>query len=188
MTMFFKEPAKASQPKKGFVFFKMWDAKTGKVQLEFGRKNVITLDASLIFAQSKAPNMLAIGTGATGDLLSPDAPQATQRRLNTEIFRKAFASEVFRDSDGNAVAYPTNIKDYTTVFGEGEAVGPLNEMSLVSTASANPAITNPILNGPSDYDPSIDTTGFDLLLNYLTFGVISKPATSVLAITWRITY
>ena len=82
--------------------------------------------------------------------------------------------------------------DFTTVFGESEAVGPLNEMGLTSTLSNNNMITNPNPNfagqGGQAYDPTIDVTQYDMLANYLTFSVISKPATSILTITWRLTF
>jgi hypothetical protein len=81
---------------------------------------VITLDAGILAAiLFRDPSsrfgvyMLAVGTGATGAILSPDAPDARQRKLNAEIARKPFSSTTFRDASGNAVAIPTNIVDYT---------------------------------------------------------------------------
>jgi len=56
------------------------------------------------------------------------------------------------------------------------------------TASLNPAVTNPINNGPASYDPTIDVSGYDIIVNYLTFGVVTKPATAVVSITWRLTF
>jgi hypothetical protein len=162
--------------------------------------NVITYDAGILaarlFRNSLSPNpaahnglnMLAVGSGATGSLLAPDAPQKGQRRLNSELARKAFSSVTFRDSDGVAVAYPTHVVDFYTVFTESEAVGPWNEMGLVATASPNPLVTNPIVNGPTDYDPTIDVTGKDLFANYLTFPVFSKTLNMVLGVTWRLTF
>ena len=186
--------------KKGVFIFDMRDARTGEQLAYWEVQNKITLDAGILasrlFKDSMSPNpaqnngltMLGVGTGATGALLSPDAPQNTQRKLNTEIARKAFASTQFRNDSGVAVSYPTNIADYTTVFGESEAVGPLNEMGLMSTYSLNPAVTNPINNGPTNYDPTIDVTGLDLMANYLTFPVSSKPNTAILTITWRLSF
>lgn len=179
---------------KGTFIFEMKDAQTGEVLAYFEKPNIITRDAGLVAAAhfkgelSGGIKMLAIGTGATGNLLSPDAPQDTQRKLNTEVTRKAFSSTTYRTSEGVAVSYRTNIVDFTTTFGESEAVGALNEMGLLLPFSLNPNTKNPINNGPTNYDPSIDTTGLDLLVNYLTFSVISKPATAVLAITWRLTF
>lgn len=184
---------------KGEFFVELKD-RDGKVVEKFHLPNVITKDggicAARLFKDSLSPNpaqnngatMLAVGTGATGNLLSPDAPTTTQRKLNTELARKAFVSTQYRNASGTAVAYPTNIVDFTTTFGGSEAVGALNEMGLVSTISLNPAVTNPINNGPSNYDPTIDVSSKDLLINYLTFGTIVKPDGATLTITWRITF
>jgi len=184
----------------GVFIFDMWDARTGEVLAFWEKPNIITRDAGILaarlFRDSTEPNvgvnnglkMLAVGTGATGSVLNPDAPQATQRKLNTELERKAFSSAVFRNTDGIAVAYPTNIVDFTTTFSESEAVGSLNEMAVMSPYSSNPAVTNPINNGPASYDSTIDVSALDLLANYLTFPVISKPSTAVLSITWRLTF
>jgi hypothetical protein len=160
----------------GHVIFDMRDGKTGERIEYWEKKNIITLDAGILaarlFTNSLSPNpaqhnginMLAVGTGATGNLLSPDAPQATQRQLNNEIERKAFSSTQYRDSSGLATAILTNVVDYTTVFSEGEAAGPLNEMSLMSTFSSNPTIKNPIVNGPTSYDPTFDVTSLDICI------------------------
>lgn len=179
---------------KGTFILEMKDGQTGDVLAYFEKDNIITRDAGLAAAAffkgtlSGGLKMLAIGTGATGNLLSPDAPQDTQRKLNNEIARKAFSSTTFRTSEGVAVSYTTNIVDFTTTYGEAEAVGALNEMGLLVPFSLNPATRNPINNGPTNYDASIDTDGLDLMVNYLTFSVVSKPATAVLAITWRLTF
>lgn len=184
----------------GLFIFDMRDGATGEQILYWEKSNIITRDAGILaarlFKDSTEPNvgsnnglrMLAVGTGATGSLLSPDSPQATQRKLNTELARKAFSSTVFRNLDGVAVSIPTNIVDFTTTFSEAEAVGALNEMAVISPYSANPAVTNPINNGPSGYDPTIDVSNLDLLANYLTFPTISKPSTAILSITWRLTF
>ena len=184
----------------GRVFFKMHDARTGEVQLDHQQDNVVTLDASLLVARlvknknepANSLNMLAVGAGALGAILNPDAPTNLQRRLNDEVARKTFSETTFRDANGAAVAIPTNVVDFTTIFGESEAVGPLNEMGLLSTISNNTAIQNPNPNfagqGGSPYDPTIDVSNYDILANYLTFSVISKPATSILTITWRLTF
>lgn len=187
-------PEVGLSPRKGTFIFDLRDAQTGEVLTYFEKDNIITRDAGLVAAahfkgeMSGGLKMLAVGTGATGNLLSPDAPQDTQRALNNEIARKAFSSSTYRTSEGVAVSYRTNIVDFTTTFGESEAVGALNEMGLLVPYSTNPATKNPIDNGPSNYDASIDTQGLDLLVNYLTFSVVSKPATAVLAITWRLTF
>jgi len=185
---------------KGRVFIDVTDARSGEVLDHREVDNIVTLDAGILaarlFKDSLQPNpsqnngltMLGVGTGATGNILSPDAPQDTQRKLNSEIDRKAFSSSHYRNADGIAVSYPTNIVDFTTTFGEAEGVGPLNEMALMSTYSLNPLTRNPINNGPSDYDSTIDVTGFDIMANYLTFSVVTKPSTAVLSVTWRFTF
>jgi len=184
------------RPVKGEVFIEMVDASTGKLLHKEHRQNVITLDAGILAAillrdpnsRTHGFNMLSVGTGATGAVLSPDAPDARQRKLNAEIARKPFSSTTFRDASGAAVAIPTNIVDYTCTFDESEAVGPLNEMGIQSTISANPAVTNPNPDVFPNRDLTRDLTLLDILCNYLTFGVITKPNTARLTITWRITH
>ena len=185
----------ALPPATGEVFIEMVDGATGEVLHKEHRKNVITLDAGILVAvllrdpdsRTHGFNMLSVGTGAEGALLSPNAPDPRQRRLNAEIARKPWSSTTFRDANGDAVAIPTNIVDYTCTFDEGEAVGPLNEMGIQSTISANPAITNPNPNVFPNRDVTVDLSLLDILGNYLTFSVISKPNTARLTITWRIT-
>lgn len=182
-------------PKKGTFIFDMRDAKTGEQLVYWEKDNIITLDAGILGASLYTGNavnplglrMLAVGTGATGPILTPDAPTNVQRSLNNEIERKAFSSTQYRNASGVAVSYRTNIVDYTTTFTEAEAVGPLNEMGLISPFSNNPAITNPIPTTPV-YDSTVDVTGKDLLANYITYGVIVKPATAILSLSWRLTF
>jgi hypothetical protein len=179
---------------KGEVFIEVLDGKT--VLFQDRRQNIITYDAGILAAillrdpssRSFGMNMLAVGTGATGALLSPDAPDARQRKLNAELARKAFASTTFRDGSGNAVAIPTNVVDFTCTFDEGEAVGPLNEMGILSTISSNPLVKNPNPDSFPTRDTTVDLTNYDILVNYLTVSVISVPATARLSITWRITF
>jgi len=187
-------------PVKGSVFLEMRDARTGEILEKWEKHNVITFDAGILAARLfKDPlepahgiNMLAIGTGGLGALLNPDAPSKEQRRLNNEIARKPFSTTSFRDSQGAAVAIPTNVVDFTATFDEAEAVGALNEMGLMSTISDNVGILNPNTNaagqGGQAYDPTVDVTQFDMQVNHLTFGVIVKPATAILTITWRLTF
>ena len=180
---------------KGEVFITLVDAETEEVLDERHVDNVITNDAGILAAilfndptSRNGANMLAVGTGATGALLSPDAPDPDQRKLNAEIERKAWSSYTFRDASGNAVAIPTNIVDWTVTYDESEAVGPLNEMGIFSTISDNPLTQN--LN-PDTYPARVltrDLTLYDILVNYLTFACIAKPATARLTITWRITF
>jgi hypothetical protein len=181
---------------RGDVFIEMRDAESGRLLHKWERRNLIVYDASIQAARyfkdkdepANSLNMLAVGTGATGAILTPDAPDPRQRKLNAEIARKAFASTTFRDTSGNAVAIPTNIVDFTTTFSEAEAVGPLNEMSLMSTISSNPLVTNPNPNNFPTRDLTVDVSLYDVIVNYLTFPVVSKPSTAILTITWRLTF
>lgn len=186
----------------GRFIFDMRDAKTGESLAYFEKDNVLTLDcgilAARLFRNSLAPvagtstnkgiTHLDIGMSARGNILSPDAPQPEQRKLNTRLARKAVTTQ-FRNDAGAAVAYPTHIVDFTTTFSESEANGALNEMGLVS--AFNDVGFNDINNGAgtlNPYDATTDVSAKDLLANYLTFGVITKPATAILTITWRLTF
>jgi len=172
--------------------------KNGNSELVYEKKNIYTLDggvlAGMLFKGVTRPlNMLAVGTGATGNANSPDIADNRQRRLNTELLRKAFSSTVYRDANGDVSAVPTNVVDFTTVFENTEAVGALNEMGLLSTFDASANVQTPVQeNGVDVVFPSRDTSAdlgtFDVLVNYLTFPVINKPNGSVLAITWRLTF
>ena len=180
---------------KGVFTIEMHDSATGELLERRVQENIITLDAGILAAMlfsnrtsSRGLHMLAIGTGATGALLSPDAPDPRQRNLNAEIARKAFSTRQFRDGSGAVSAIPTNIVDFTTIFGEGEAVGPLNEMGLISPISENPLITTPVGAAFPTYDTSIDLTQFDIQVNYLSFPVISKPSTAIMTVTWRLSF
>ena len=186
----------------GEYIFHLEDATTGEVLAHFHKKNLVTLDGGVLvminLASGGTPvppsqrgiTMLAVGTGATGPVLSPDAPDPRQRKLNAEIARKAFSTSVFRNSVGAAVGYPTNVCDFTVTFGVGEAVGPLNEMGLVRTISLNPAVLNPVPSVFPAYDATIDLSTYDILANYTTMGQgtgpIGKPNNSVLTLTWRL--
>lgn len=180
----------------GTFIFDLRDAKTGQQLHYFEKKNIITLDAGIqaarLFKDKDEPDnsitMLAIGTGATGSILSPDAPDSAQRKLNAEIARKGFVSTTFRDSVGAAVSYPTNVVDFTTTYGEAEAVGALTEMGLICPVSDNPLITNPNPETFPTRTTTLDITPYDVLINYLTFPVVSKPSTAILTITWRLSF
>lgn len=180
---------------KGSFIFDLRDL-DGNSLVYWQKDNIITLDAGIqsarLFRDPLEPangiNMLAVGTGAQGALLAPNAADARQRKLNAEIARKAFSSTSSRDSGGTAVAYPTNIVDFTATFGEAEAVGPLNEMGVISTISSNPATTNPNPNTFPTRDVTLDITPYDVQVNYSTFGCVVKPSASVLSVTWRLTF
>jgi len=183
-------------PREGTLILEMTDARTGERLHYFEKKNIITLDAGILAAilftdpaaRTRGVYMLAVGTGATGALLSPNAPDERQRRLNAEIARKPFTSTTFRDAGGNAVSIPTHVVDYTAVFGEAEAVGPLNEMGLTSPISDSPTSTSPNPDTFPNRTLTLDLGLYDILVNYLTMSVISKPSTAILTITWRITF
>lgn len=190
---------KCSAIKSGEVIMTLRDGKTGEVQAERHFKNLVVKDASILVARLVKNNSetglhgafaLAVGTGDSGwDPMHPPAPTGTQRALFSELTRKVFASSNFVDSLGNPSSIPTNVVDFVTTFSESEAVGPLVEMSLLGgTINSNMSIKNPVSppNGP--YDPTVDLTVFETALNYFTFAVQNKPATSTLTIVWRLTF
>lgn len=182
---------------RGDVFFELRDTATGETQ-NWELRNLVVLDASILIARLMKNNAepphgifaLAVGTGDVGwNPMNPPAPTNTQRSLYSELARKTFASTNFVDSGGVPTAIPTHVVDFTTTFAEAEAVGPLDEMGLLGgNVNSNLSIRNPVLppNGP--YDPTVDLTTKDTLVNYLTFPVINKPPTSTLTIVWRLTF
>lgn len=189
---------------RGTYIIHLTDADTGEVLDHREKSNIVTLDGgilvAILLASGASPTplyqggltMLAVGTGATGPILNPDAPDPRQRKLNSELARKPFSTVQFRSSTGAAVSYPTNVVDFTTTFGASEAVGPLNEMGLIRAGSTNPLVTNPVPATFPTYDPTINlnptpAAPLDILANYTTFSVVSKPANSLLTITWRLT-
>jgi hypothetical protein len=183
---------------RGDVFIKMHDARTGELQHEWEKRNLVVMDASILIARLMKDNSeppfgafaLAVGTGDVGwNPLAPPAPTKTQRALYSELSRKRFARTEFIDGGGAPIASPTNVVDFTTIFTESEAVGPLVEMGLIGgNVSTNLAVRNPVSppNGP--YDPLVDLTTRETLINYLCFPIISKPATSTLTVIWRLTF
>jgi hypothetical protein len=183
---------------RGDVFISMHDGKTGELQEYRELLNLVVLDASILIARLMKNNVeppfgiyaLAVGTGNVGwNPMSPPAATNTQRSLWSEIARKTFAVTQFINSGGLPVAIPTNVVDYTTTFAEAEAVGALDEMGLIGgNVSTNMSVRNPVLPPNGAYDPTVDLTQFDTLVNYLTFAVINKPATSILTIVWRLSF
>jgi len=183
---------------RGDVFIKMHDARTGELQHEWEKRNLVVLDASILIARLMKDNKeppfgcfcLAMGTGDTGwNPMAPPAPTNTQRALYSEIARKTFSNTLFINAGGLPVAIPTKVVDFQTTYTESEAVGPLVEMGILGgNISTNLSIKNPVSppNGP--YDPTVDLTTKETLVNYLTFPVINKPATSTLTIVWRLTF
>jgi len=190
------EHAESTPRPQGHVTVHMVSTVTGEILHHSEHKNLVMLDAGLLLARlckdnSEPPNginMLAVGTGASGAVFSPDAPTNVARKLRNELDRKAFSTTTFRDAVGAAVAYPTNVVDFTATFGEAEAVGPINEMGLMSTVVANEATQN--LHADAYPTRTLATTvvGTDILINHITFSPISKPSQAQLTITWRLTF
>jgi hypothetical protein len=187
---------------RGDVFFHLHKGKgsdnPGELQEYRELRNLVVLDASILIARLMKNNVepphgiyaLAVGTGNIGwNPMSPPAATNTQRSLWSEIARKTFANTQFINAGGLPVAIPTNVVDFTTTFAEAEAVGALDEMGLIGgNVSTNLSQRNPVLPPNGAYDPTVDLTQFDTLVNYLTFPVINKPATSTLTIVWRLSF
>jgi hypothetical protein len=184
---------------RGDVFIEVRDGKTGELQERRELLNLVVLDASILIARLMKDNSepphgvfcLAVGTGQIGwNPMSPPAATNTQRSLWSELARKTFASTNFVDQNGIPASYPTHVVDFTTTFAEAEAVGPLDEMGLLggNNVNSNLSIRNPVTPANGPYDPTVNLTNFDTLVNYLTFPVINKPATSTMTIVWRLTF
>jgi hypothetical protein len=183
---------------RGDVFFRMRDGRTGALEWERELRNLVVMDASILIARlmkdsAEAPHgifALAVGTGDSGwNPMAPPAPTNTQRSLYSEITRKTFSDTQFVDGSGVPVAYPTKVVDFTTSFTESEAVGPLVEMGLIGgNVSSNLSVRNPVLPPNGSYNATVNLTNFDTLINFLTFPVVNKPATSTFDITWRLSF
>lgn len=184
----------------GEIFWTLRDSETGEETSGYF-KNVVTLDASILVARllksSATPNVsepsfgvyaLGVGSGDVGwNLQNPPPASNTQRSLYNEIGRKAISSASFIDSNGSISGIPTNVVDFTTIFSESEAVGPIAEMGLLGgDISTNMGSQNPVLPPNGAYDPTVNLVGMDTLINYLTFPVINKPPTSTLSWVWRL--
>jgi len=182
---------------RGDVFLTLRDSLTGE-ETKYEKRNLVVRDASILIARLVKDNqeppqgafVLAIGTGDVGwDPMNPPAPTDTQRALYSELTRKTFSDTQFVNSSGVPVAYPTNIVDFTTIYTESEAVGPLVEMGLLGgNINSNMSVKNPVSPANGTYDDTVDLTSYETMLNYLTFQVINKPATSTLQIVWRLTF
>lgn len=183
---------------RGDVFIKVRDSQTQELLLEREHRNLIVKDASILAARlfkdngepTKGAFVLAVGTGDVGwNPLSPPAPTNTQRALYSELTRKTFSTTQYIDAAGIPTAVPTNVVDFTTVFTESEAVGPLVEMGILGgNISTNLSVRNPVTPANGAYNATVDLTTKETLINYLTFAVINKPATSTLEITWRLSF
>lgn len=183
---------------RGDVFMTLRNGETREVEYEWEKRNIVVKDASILIARlvkdslepSHGAFVLAVGSGDTGwDVMSPPAATNTQRALYAEISRKTFASTQYVNSGGTPVTFPTNIVDFQTIFTESEAVGPLVEMGLLGgDIDSNLSIKNPVTPPNGTYDDTVDLRDYETMLNYLTFPVINKPATSTLEIVWRLTF
>lgn len=187
---------------RGEVFWILRDVRTGE-ETSGHFKNVVTMDASVLVARlirnAAAPHVsepnfgvyaLAVGAGDIGwNLQNPPPATNTQRSLYSEIGRKAIASSSFIDGNGAVSGVPTSVVDFTTIFSESEAVGPIVEMGLLGgDISTNMGVSSPVLPPNGAYDPTVNLVGLDTLVNYLTFPVINKPPTSTLSWTWRLSF
>lgn len=191
-----KDPPREGYYIRGDVFITLQDVETGE-KTDYELRNLVVLDASILIARllknSQEPPTgifaLAIGTGDVGwNPMSPPAATNTQRALYSELTRKTFANTQFIDAGGLPSAIPTKVVDYTTTYSQSEAVGPLVEMGLIGgNVSSNLAVKNPVSPPNGSYDPTVDLTTKETLINYLTFPVINKPATSTMTIVWRLT-
>lgn len=138
-----------------------------------------TMGVPLPSVDSWGIRTLAVGTGNWTDLQNPPAETSAQTQLFAELARKSFANVTYVDSiSGLPSTDRTNIVDFTTTFLETEAVGPLVEMGLFGGSYH--------LNDGTGGNATATNGG--TMINYKTFLVINKPATSKLTITWRLTF
>lgn len=180
---------------KGSVEVSFFDSNS--VVFHFEKSNIETKDASIHLARLMKDNtepsfgayMLAVGSGALGNPLNPNIADDKQRKLNVEIARKPFDTISFVDpTTGLSVAYPTRIIDLSVTFLESEAVGSWTEMGVISPVDGNPLVTNPNPNSFPTYDETLDVSPFDVLLNYLTFSVQTKPNNLAARVRWRFSF
>lgn len=161
--------------KHGEIFMTM-EHKDGSIETRHV-ENVIVDDASLLMAELMKESsgvdgimVLAMGTGDPGwDLQNPPVATAAQSLLVNELERKTFEQSYYVDGAGLETVTRTNIVDFETKYAETEAVGALVEMGLFGGTGA----TSP---------------GGGTMVNYHTFPVWNKPATSTLTIVWRLTF
>lgn len=186
---------------RGHIYLKFENTETHEVRMD-SFPNIIVMDAGVLIARLLASTAvahqsepsfgiwgLAVGTGDIGwDPKAPPAATNSQRSLWNEIERKKISTIDFIDSNGDISGVPTNVIDFTTVFSESEAIGPLMEMALIGgDTDTDASVRNPVLPPNGVYDPTVNMVGKDCLINYKTFRMKYKEPTDRLTITWRLT-
>jgi hypothetical protein len=150
----------------------------GKLIHTYHQSNIIVNTASILIARLLKNNQepqngisfLAIGSGSgSWNLFDPPAPTTSQINLENEFYRKAIDTSTFvHPVTGEPTSAYTNIVDYAVTLGEGEAVGPIVELSL--------------FGGDATSELNSGT-----MLNWRTFPVINKTSTMSVSIIFRIT-
>lgn len=173
-----REKENISLPR-GYLFIKAYDmALDGKLVYNYEEHNIIVNTASILIARLLKNNTepqngisyLAIGSGSgEWDLFDPPAPTTSQINLENEFYRKAIDVSTFiHPETGEPTSAHTNIVDYAVTLGEGEAVGPIVELSLFG----------------GDATSEINT---GTMINWRTFPVVNKTSTMSVTIIFRIT-
>lgn len=148
-----------------------------EVQDERHMKNLIVSRASVFMAKRMKPGVswgsgiqyLEVGVGVgTGTTQLPQKEDISQERLRQSLLRKEITSWTYLGSDGKPTASETNVMQFTTTFGNTEAVGALVEMGLFGGDAT-----------------AVAGTGY--MFNYKTFPVWNKAEGMNLTIVWKIT-
>jgi len=124
---------------------------------------------------AEGTSFLAIGSGDPQD--DPQNPPAADQHPNfpdvkqlvTEFARKHLTDATFIDGGGLPTLTPTNVVDFITEFGPGEATGPHIELGL--------------FGGDATIIANSGT-----LINYITQKVVNKAPLATLAWVFRFTY
>jgi hypothetical protein len=164
---------------RGTLTIKVYDMfDGGKLIHTYHQSNIIVNTASILIARLLKNNQepqngisfLAIGSGSgSWNLFDPPAPTTSQINLENEFYRKAIDTSTFvHPVTGEPTSAYTNIVDYAVTLGEGEAVGPIVELSL--------------FGGDATSELNSGT-----MLNWRTFPVINKTSTMSVSIIFRIT-
>jgi hypothetical protein len=161
---------------RGELFMKGYEA--GELVYEYHKSNIIVNTASILIARllkdNKEPNAgisyMGVGSGnGEWDPFDPPAPTTSQTRLENEFYRKAIDLATFvQPETGEPTTVNTNIVDYSTTFGEGEAVGPWLEMGMFGGDATS-------------------ELGSGNMVNWRTFPVVNKTSTMAMTIIFRIT-